>query len=147
MPVEVDIQGLADVLAKLDKLDANMQTKGFKAATRAGAKVILPIAQADAPKLSGFMASVIMIRSFSRPSKGIFRSSMGIDAKDYTGDAYYGSFLLFGHKAGSRKLGDNRKQVAANNFLKRSAVQAGNAAANAMIESIRDAIEEGSTNE
>ena len=140
--MEIEITGLEKAIEGLKKLDEKMQGTIFKAATKAGAKVILAVAETNAPKRSGFMASMIKIRSSSRPSKGIFRSSVGVGEKDWTGPAFYASFILFGHKVGSRKLGDNRKSVAANEFLRKSAKQVGEQAAQAMIEVMQKGINE-----
>ena len=102
-------------------------------------------AEAAAPVKSGLLRSNIKIRTMSKPSKGIVRSTVGVGAKDWTGKAFYASFVLWGHKQGSRKLGSKRKDIPGKDFLKASAGEAGEAAAAAMIAEIQKGIEESSS--
>lgn len=62
--------------------------------------------------------------------------TVGAAAKDFTGPAFYGSFVLYGHKAGSRKLGDSRKEVKGRNFIKQAFDQTKEEAVNKTIEEI-----------
>lgn len=134
------VDGLDETVAALRKLDTKMQTRVFKAAAKDGAKMVLPIAISLAPHASGLLESKIQIRSSSRPSKGIFKSSVGVDAKDWTGQTFYASFVLWGHYAGSRKLGSKRKWIPGDDFLKIAAEEAGEQAANAMIQTMADGV-------
>jgi HK97 gp10 family phage protein len=138
---DIEIKGLEEVIGGLKKLEEAVQGKILAKACRDGAKVILAVEQAEAPVKSGFMKSEIKIRSSSRKSQGIFRASVGVSAKDYVGDAFYASFVIYGHMLGSRKLGDKRKVIPGNDFLKRSAAMAGDKAAQTMIDSIAKGIE------
>lgn len=132
MSETIEIKGMSEVLTSLKKLDDEVQNKTIKQGLKIGGKVILVAAQSEAPTLSGLTRRSIKMTSSSR--KGVSRVSVGLSSKDYTGDTFYAAFLLYGHKAGSRKLGGARKDVPANNFLKRAVEKSGEAAAEETIE-------------
>jgi HK97 gp10 family phage protein len=134
------IEGVENVLANLKALDDKMP-KVVAKANRAGAKVVKGVADSLAPRLSGLTASNIKIRTSNKKSKGIYRTSVGVGAKDWTGPTFYASFVLWGHRVGPRKLGNARKAVPANNWLKESAAQAGESAAAAVIEELKAGID------
>ena len=47
------------------------------------------------------------------------------------GATFYGAFVEFGHRVGSRKLGDARKEVAGQHFMQKAVAAKGQAAADA----------------
>lgn len=136
MTDEIKIEGLKETLLALSKIDEEVRSKIIPKANKAGAKILLTTAQANAPVRTGLMKSKIKIRNSNKKSVGLYRSSIGVDSKDFTGKAFYSSFVLWGHKVGSRKLGNERKQVPANDFLKRAIEQSGASAAGAVIDTI-----------
>jgi HK97 gp10 family phage protein len=135
-----NIQGADSVVAMLNKLDADAP-KFIAKANRAGAKLLKTAAEGEAPVRSGFLKSQIRIRTSNKKSKGVYRATVGVGKKDWTGEAFYASFVLWGHKAGPRTLGDSRKEVPANDFLKRTGASSGEAAADAVIDSLKTSIE------
>jgi HK97 gp10 family phage protein len=138
--MELKLEGVDEVVNNLKALDSKLKNGVLKKAPTVGANVILGIAKSLAPVRTGVLQSNIRIRSANQPSKGIYRASTGVGQKDWTGPAFYASFELWGHFVGSRKLGANRKHVEGNDFLKKAAEQAGEKAAQAMIDTIAQGI-------
>ena len=144
MPAEditIESRITEDVLAKLDKLSGEQSNAIMRKATKAGAAPMLEAARAAAPVLSGVMQSKIQIRNSSSPSKGLFRSTVGVDAKDFTGNAFYAGFIMWGHFLGSRKLGNKRVFVPGNDFLRRAATNYADVSSNIMEATIIEGIE------
>lgn len=140
--METTIKGVEEFILKLAKLDQEMQAKVFPKAAKAGGKVILDAALPLAPVVSGLLKANVRQRSASRPSKGIWRSSVGIGSKDWTGQAWYGGAVIWGHHAGSRKLGNARKWIPGDDFLKAAAEEAGDQALKAMTDVIAEAVKD-----
>ena len=134
------VTGLKQTEARLKDLEKKTTKSLGRKALRAGAKVILAAARADAPVVTGRTKKNIMIRS-ARSKRGSLALSVGVDYRDYTGDTFYASFVLYGHRVGSRKLGDNRKMIKANNFLQRALDSSGPAAADTIMETWQSLIE------
>lgn len=135
MEVEANIEGLDEVLAKLKTL-GDAEPKIITKANRAGAKVIQRVAIAYAPQVSGLTRENIKIRASNKKAQGIYRAFIGVGVKDWTGPTFYAAFALWGHRAGARKLGDARKLVPANDWLKRAGENAGEDAAIVVVEEI-----------
>lgn len=113
------IDGHQQVLARLQALAADTSKKIFRAGLKAGAGVVLPVAQSMAPDKSGRMRENLKIRP-GGSRKGTLRISVGANIKDFTGPAFYTGFVLWSHKVGSRKLGAGRKSTHANDFITRA---------------------------
>jgi HK97 gp10 family phage protein len=126
--------------AKLKALDKKVQRSIIKKGLRVGAKIIQQAAKAAAPVESGLVKRSIKVRS-GKAGKGVTKINVGMGAKDYTGKAFYASFLIYGHKQGNRKLGDKRKSIPANNFLGKAFEENKEAAQQAVIDSWLDQIE------
>ncbi len=110
------INGIAEVKAGLAELEKSVAKKILRKGLRAGAKLVLTEARADAPVKSGLLRKNVKIRS-AKGKKGTVAINVGVGSKDFAGETFYGGFVLYGHKVGSRKLGATRADVPANNFL------------------------------
>jgi HK97 gp10 family phage protein len=141
MEVGTKIEGIDEVLAKLKKLGDD-EPKIIGKANKAGAKVIFGAAKANSPVASGFMQSHIKIRTSNKKSKGVYRASVGVGQKDWSGPAFYAAFVMWGHKAGPRRLGSSRKQVPGDDFLKHTAEEVGQEAADTTVQALKDGIEQ-----
>jgi HK97 gp10 family phage protein len=115
----VDIKGIKESINALEELDNKVQRQFIKKALRAGAKEILQGARAEAPVNTGLLKSKIKVRA-GKSGKGSTHITVGVGAKDFTGEAFYAAFILYGWKHGPRALGDARKKIPANNFLLRA---------------------------
>jgi hypothetical protein len=137
--VEIAVAGAEETIAALRTLEDTVTKKLVPKGLRVGGKILLETAIAEAPQKSGLTRAKLKISSSTR--KGVSRVGVGLAAKDFTGETFYSAFLIYGHKVGSRKLGDNRKAVPANNFLARAATRSGQQAVAAAVEVWRQGID------
>jgi HK97 gp10 family phage protein len=140
LTTETKIEGVDEVLGKLKAL-GDAEPKIVAKANRAGAKIIKSAAEANAPDRSGLTRANIRIRTSNKKAKGSYRAFVGVGAKDWTGPTFYAAFVLWGHRVGPRKLGNARKLVPANDWLKRSGEQAGQRAADAVVGELKSGVE------
>ena len=141
MSESITITGISKTAERLDELDRKMQKSIIRKGVRAGCKVWLNAARANAPEVSGVIRKNIKIRS-GGSGKGRYVLTVGVSAKEFQGEAFYAAFVLYGHKVGSRKLGDARTSVPANNFLQRAFDSSHDEAAYVAIETIGDLIQQ-----
>ena len=134
------IDGLTETITKLKELERKVQKTVVRQSTRAGAKVELAAAKAAAPVRSGITQRNVKIRAGGTKG-GVYKLSVGVGAADFKGEAFYAAFVLYGHKAGSRKLGASRKTVAANNWLDRSHEQSKDSAAQTIVDGLVEGVE------
>ena len=88
----------------LQELERKLARKIGVQALRAGAKIILAKARANAPVKSGALKAAIKIRA-GRSRKGERRVRVIVGDKWFTGDEFYAAFVEFGHKSGKRSGG------------------------------------------
>jgi HK97 gp10 family phage protein len=96
-----------------------MQKKILRKGLRAGAKVMQDAAKALAPVRTGKLQSSVKVRS-GKSKKGVIKINVGIGAKDFQGETFYGGFVEWLHRIGKRSLGDARKVVPANPFMEKA---------------------------
>ena len=137
---------MPEAAESLKQLGRTTERKILRKGLRAGAKIIKAAAQADAPSRTGLMARKIKVRA-GKSGKGRISVNVGVGAKDFTGKAFYAAFVLFGHRVGSRKLGDSRKIVPANNFLERAFESSGESAKEAAVATWGELIEQAAANQ
>jgi HK97 gp10 family phage protein len=113
------IVGIGEAEKKLRDLSRKVENRIVRKGLRAGAKVFKTAAQGEAPVRSGTIRRRIKVRAGKR-KKGSISITVGVNAKDFVGEAFYAGFLLYGWRSGPRRLGDARKLNPANNFLKRA---------------------------
>jgi HK97 gp10 family phage protein len=137
----IRVSGLTEVTQALKELDRKVQKSILRKGLRAGAKVMLSPARAGAPDRTGRIRRNIKVRA-GRSSKGRVSISVGVNARDFTGPAFYAAFVLLGHKVGSRRLGNKRTSVPANNFLERAFDQAHQQATDVAVQTMANLIEQ-----
>lgn len=134
MNVTVRITGCEEINRRLLELDRKLQRKLITKSLRAGAKVVLLVAKANAPVgKTGNLKKSIKIRA-ARAKDGTKRVIVGVGKKWFTGEAWYGGPLEFGWKSGPRfkgrradawwrkfrKKNTERKQVNGKHFIERA---------------------------
>jgi HK97 gp10 family phage protein len=115
----MQIEGLDETVDRLSELSSKVSKGIVRKGLRAGAKIIRGGAQAEVHSVSGITSKNIKVRA-GRSRKGMVSVTVGIGVKYFSGPAFYAAFDLFGHRVGSRKLGNARKEVPANNWLNRA---------------------------
>src|SRR5690349_7604164 len=80
--------------------------------------------RATVPVRSGATKAAIKVRAGKR-KRGVARINVSISAGDYKGDTFYAAMEEFGHKIGSRALGDSRKQYPGSLYMQRAYDEAG----------------------
>jgi HK97 gp10 family phage protein len=142
MPNEgVEITGITEALTKLKTLDGKVQKGVVRRSLRKGAKIFQKAAQSAAPVASGLTKSAIKIRA-GKAKKGTYRLNVGVGASDYQGETFYAAFVLYGHKVGSRKLGDARTLVPANNWLLKAKEKSEQQVAGTVVDQLLHEVEE-----
>lgn len=130
------------------ELDANLKAMAGKDALRivggglrAGARLIQSAAQANAPVRTGALQRNVKIRP-GKNSRGETQKSViiGVGRKWFTGDQFYAAFVEFGHRQGRRKLGNKRKQIPGEHYIKHTFEEKGRASVDAIVSTIRTLI-------
>jgi len=135
------MKGVNDAIKTLQLAGDKLQRKGIVAGLKAGCKVVQAQAQADAPHKTGATAAAIKIKAGKR-KKGRVSYLVTIGQGWFKGDEYYASFVALGHKQGKRKLGDKRKDIPGNPYLKNAMNQATEAALEAIHNTINQYLRE-----
>jgi HK97 gp10 family phage protein len=139
--MKAELTGMKEAIANLDRLDKAMERKIIRKGLRAGGQVLKSASQGEAPSWSGRTKRNIKVRAGKR-SKDKTTITVGVSAKDYAGEAFYASFVLYGHRVGRRALGDARKMVPANDFLKRAFDESSDEAAQTTIDAWKQLTDE-----
>ena len=88
--------GIPAIDRKLKKLEQKVQRKVARQSLRAGAKVV----QAEAKRLAsvdtGLLKSKIKVRSAKQKRRGEVAIRVGVDEKDFTGEAWYAAAIEYG---------------------------------------------------
>ena len=122
--ITIELQGVEELRRKLLSLEPRIAKKVLRKALRAGAKIIHARAKQNIPTGgSGVLARSIKVRAMKRTRKQ--RIGVAVETREgwYKGEAFYGAFVEFGHKQGSRKLGDARKQIEGKHYIEKAADQ------------------------
>lgn len=99
------------VAAMIRKVDAEVVRRALAPA----AEIVERAIAAETPARSGRLRRSLATQA-GRSKKSRF---VTVRMKAYRGATFYGSFIQYGYRVGSRKLGDRRRQVAANPFFSR----------------------------
>jgi HK97 gp10 family phage protein len=114
MKGSIKLTGGEELERKLAELDKKVARKISSKAVRAGAKIILAEAKRRAPvgtdgkassgkkHKAGTLKRSLKVRS-AKKRNGTIRFQVQTKDGDYKGEAYYGAFVNYGHKTGSRK--------------------------------------------
>lgn len=136
----IRLEGAKELYRKLRDLPAKFARKILSKALRAGAKVVQAAAKKLAPKLSGLLRRSIKVRATKR-KKGRVGFVVGTSAGDYKGKSFYGAFLEWGHRLGSRKLGSKRRKVKPKPYAGPALKQTANEAVRVIGEEINKGLE------
>ena len=143
----IKVEGLENVKDAFENLDRKVQRKVARKALRAGCKLLQKEIQMAAPVgKTGELKKAVKVRAGRASARGNVAMVVGVGKKWFTGDTFYAGFIEFGHRVGSRKLGDKRTMVAAKDFIKapfeQNKVAALNDVTDTMIEEIDKAARE-----
>lgn len=134
--VTIRLEGARELHRELKKLERKAATKISRKALRDGAKVILKETKSAAPKRSGLLQRSLKVKAGKR-KKDTVRFRVQTAGGDYKGEAFYGAFVEYGHKAGSRKLGAKRRDVKPNPYMGPAFEKSKEKAARVIVESIK----------
>lgn len=112
----VAIEGADQLRKNLRSLDDKLRRKLIRDALRKGAQPIYEEARRLVPVRTGALQASINIKASTTAKRVRFRVQTGAEGF-FKGKTYYGGFVEFGHKIGSRKLGDKRKEVPPHPFM------------------------------
>lgn len=133
----VEIKGMKKVAKKLSKLDAKLAKKTLRRGLRAGAKVVGKEARSLAPVKSGLTKKSHKVRA-AKGEKGEIKIKVGVGDGWFKGDTFYAAFVHYGHKVGSRKLGDKRTTTEPNPWIEKAYDRTKQQAAKKVFETLRD---------
>lgn len=134
------ITGIKEIDEALKELEPKLQKKVLRQAMRKSLKPVRDAVENQAPiGETGELAENVKIKAGKR-KKDTIRLNVQVGAGDFTGDQYYASFVEFGHKVGSRKLGDKRQEVPPDDFMKRGFDQTKNEARDTCLQLIKDGL-------
>lgn len=111
----VDLSGDTELVRKIEALGAAIKPIAVKV-LRSAAAPVLSRAQADAPAKTGAMKRALRIKKVAG-RQGRVRIVITTSSGDFKGDQFYTPFVELGHRQGSRKLGNARKQIPGRRFI------------------------------
>lgn len=114
----VDLSGDRELIRKIESLGNQIKPIASRV-LRTAAAPILSQAKANAPVRSGALRASLKVRK-ATSRQGRVRIIVSTSAGDFQGKQYYGAFVEYGHKVGSRKLGSARKDVAPVRYIGRA---------------------------
>ena len=138
--MKIQIDGIKEAVGNIDALEKKMRNSIIRKGLRAGGKVWRDAARGEAPSQTGKLKRSIKVRAGTRKKDSI-SITVGMGAKDYVGNSFYGAFIEYGFHIGKRSLGDARKFQPANPFMKRAFDQSNQAASDTAIETMKSEIE------
>ncbi len=122
--INIEIQGVEELRRKLLALEPKIAKKVLRKALRAGAKIVQARAKQNIPQGgTGVLSRSLKVRAMRRTRRQ--RIGVAVETREgwYKGEAFYGAFVEFGHRQGSRKLGDARKQIEGKHYIEKAAEQ------------------------
>lgn len=116
--ITLDLSGDKELIRKIEAI-GNQIKPIVNTVLRAAAAPILAQAKANAPARTGALRSSLKIRK-ATSRQGRIRIIVSTSAGDFQGKQYYGAFVEYGHRVGSRKLGAARKDVTPVRYIGRA---------------------------
>lgn len=101
--VRIRLSGSERILRLFDMLSDAEMRQTVKAALQAGARVMLPVAKANAPKRTGALRKALTVRGYSSRSSPWVRARIYAGGGDYFGDTWYAGLQEYGWHVGVRK--------------------------------------------
>lgn len=139
---KLKVEGAEQLQKKLDSLAKKDANAALRKGLRAGGKITAKVLKGNMPNKSGKAKRKVKVRAGKRSRKKGPSVTVGVAAKDFTGEAFYIGFVNFGWKTGKRgnensgavpigggkfvtRIGGKRKrkQVRGKNFIKEAADQ------------------------
>lgn len=122
--VKIQVQGNKQLADAFKQLRTTEVKKIARKGLRAGAKEIHRETVARSPVgITKQLKKSFKVRAMKRS-----RNKIGVLVQSgkgfFVGDTFYSGFVAFGHKVGHRRLGDSRKEVPPNEFMKEAAESA-----------------------
>lgn len=96
-----NISGLKELEEKLKRLPLEVQRTAVTEAATTALEITLDAARANAPVLTGLLRSEIALKPL--PDSRYPGATVEVGDEAYSGDAFYGSFIEFGHHWGKRQ--------------------------------------------
>ena len=148
---EMTIQGLPELLRKLDALPDALERKIGKAAMKEAAEAIRDEVIISAPVETGLLRDSLKIQPM-RARKGRVGFMVDTEEGSYKGETFYAAFLEFGHHAKSRKSAgikkgqiggstDARKYIPPKPFMRPAFDRTASVASQLAMDSIKEGIE------
>lgn len=133
--MSVKVEGLPQLIKALTAFEKKVMNKGLKKCFRDGSKVIAKAVKDETPKgQSGFLRKAIKVRAAKR-KKNRIGVNVQIGEGNFKGDSFYGGFVEFG-----TKTADGKVKIKGRRFMKKGFDKSKDAAAAAMVESLRESI-------
>jgi HK97 gp10 family phage protein len=117
--LKVSLFGDREIAQKFKTLPTKVANKVLRQALRPAAKIVLEQAKKEVPVVTGALKKSLKVRAGKR-RKGSVKVLVQTAEGFFKGKTYYGGFVHFGHRIGSRRLGDSRKLVPPNPFVSRA---------------------------
>lgn len=128
--VRVTVQGAKETIARLQKLRTTEANKMIRKGLRAGSKIVqretiaqTPVGPARKDHKPGTLKRSWKVRAMKRK-----RGRLGVMVQSgegfFKGETFYSGFVVLGHHIGPRRLGNTRRKVPPQEFVKRAADKA-----------------------
>jgi HK97 gp10 family phage protein len=150
----IQLNGVSETKEALRALDTKVQKSLIRKALRAGSKIVLAQAKANAPSNTGNLRSNLRIRS-GKAKKGTIALTVGASAKGFKGhgnkNAFYLSFVEYGYRTRPRiskehgKAPGGRRQVEGQHFIERAYESEKETAVETMTDTLIDLIQQEAT--
>jgi HK97 gp10 family phage protein len=127
--ITIVLTGDSALNAKLNELTSKQAKEAIRKAARPALQGTLAAARSLAPKRTGRMAKNIKIRAITRSRSRVGMRVTLSKQGDYSGKAFYGAFINYGRKTGSRRQSSlrrqpkERRQIEGTRFLNKAAEQ------------------------
>lgn len=107
----LQLQGFDEFQRRLRLLPKKVAGKAVRQALREGAKIIQAEAKARVPVRTGTLKKSIKVRAAKGRKRGEAAIAVTTGQGDFVGDTFYGAFLEYGHKLGSRRSSEATKSL------------------------------------
>lgn len=118
MKASIKVYGGDVIIKKLNDLERKIRRKIVSKVLRYTSKVFAAEIKARAPVRSGALARAVTVRATRRSRLRIGTQVLFGRSKLFTGDQYYGGMVEYGHYVGHRRLGNKRRYVEGQGFMR-----------------------------
>ena len=133
----VDISGIEETCAMLDRLPVNVAKRAFAGALAAAAVPIVEALEASTPVLRGDLKAAIVTDIFVDAQGKGGQASIGFGKEGHVANFVEYGHRMVGHKPGKKELGE----VQPHPFMRPAAASSGEAAIGAFAESVKQTVE------